>query len=171
MSGDNSFLGGSLLGQRWFLRMFDASSVSHIKWRLFRSFQNKYGHWELVILYNTDKSSTFFNWKARAILRLWVLNKRRCYFWHMPADWLQRQGETAADWLLLLSISSAPVQSGILIGPLPKFYDALDLWNTLVNGVGVHRTQSREAGLVLKYKHSTPRRETIDSNRHPSLKI
>lgn len=43
MSGDNSFLGGSLLGQRWFLRMFDASSVSHIKWRLFRSFRSKCG--------------------------------------------------------------------------------------------------------------------------------
>lgn len=34
------------------------------------SFQNKYGHWELVILYNTDKSSTFFHWRARAILRI-----------------------------------------------------------------------------------------------------
>lgn len=121
MSGDNSFLGGSLLGQRWYVSIFDARSVSHNKWRQFRSFQNKYGHWELVILYNTDKSSTFFHWKARAILRLWVLNKRRCYFWHPRGDWLQSLRKAAHNWLLLPSISSAPVQYYILIGQLRSF--------------------------------------------------
>lgn len=90
--------------------MFDARSVSHIKWRQFQTFLNKYGHWELAILHNTDKSSTFFNWKARAILRLWVLNKRRSYFWHMLGDWLQRPDRALVNWLICLSISSAPVQ-------------------------------------------------------------
>lgn len=88
------------------------SSVSHIKYRQFRSFPKQI--WNLKSrLYHTTltKSSTFFHWKARAILRLWVLNKRRCYFWHMHADWSWRLGTAFADWLVLLSLSSAPDQS------------------------------------------------------------
>lgn len=39
MSGDNSFLGGSLLGWRWFLRMFDTNDVSHNKLKQFCVFE------------------------------------------------------------------------------------------------------------------------------------
>lgn len=108
LSGGNSFLGGSLLGQRWFLRMLNASSCPSQQVKTKRD-RTKCETWELImILYNTDKSSTFFHWKARAILRLWVLNKRRCYFWHLGCDWLKRLGKITFDWLYLMPISSAP---------------------------------------------------------------
>lgn len=132
MSGDNSFLGGSLLGRRWFLRMLDVRSVFHVRRRLIRSLPSKCEHWELVILDNTDKSRTFFHWKARAILRLWVLNKRRCYFWHMLADWLQRPDYMSLSWLYHLSISSAPVLNCTPIGLVRYFDDALTLLGALV---------------------------------------
>lgn len=93
--------------------MFEASFVLRKKRRQFRWFPIKYGHWELAILHNSDSSRTFLNWKARAILRLWVLNKRGCYFWHSFRDWLLRPDKLFYDLLLLLSISSAALQSAI----------------------------------------------------------
>lgn len=42
-----------------------------------------------------------------------MLNKRRCYFWHLFRDWLHRPDKLVYDLLLLLSITSAPLQSAI----------------------------------------------------------
>lgn len=51
--------------------------------------------------------------EARAILRLWVLNKRRCYFWHLRRDLLHRPDKLFYDLSRVLSIVSAPLQSAI----------------------------------------------------------
>ena len=122
MSGDNSFLGGSLLGQRWFLRMFDARSCRSRQLKRISIVPKQI--WTLRILdiiQHGQISHFLLPLKGhRAFLPLWVLNKRRCYFWHMPADWLQRPGETSVNWPLLVSISSAPVQSDHPIGPISR---------------------------------------------------
>lgn len=96
-----------------------------------------------------------FYWKARAILRLWVLNKRRYYFWHMLGDWLKWPAKASVNWLLVLSISSAPVRSCIPIGPRPKICDVLELRHLLQTSSGVRRNSSVMAESVAKSNLST----------------
>lgn len=54
----------------------------------------------------------------------------------MLVDWSQCRRKPSVNWLTSLSISSAPQQSSMLIGQLPKVCDALDVRDTLVTCTG-----------------------------------
>lgn len=140
-SGDNSFLGGSLLGQRWFLRMFDASSVfSHSNEDKSDPSLNKYGHWESVILYNTDTNLALSSIERPELsfdFGCWTRGGVIFGIWD-PIGYNGQAKRPVNGWFSCqsaLPLSELPFS----LVRSPKSCDALDVENTLVTCFGVRR--------------------------------